>query len=210
MPSKHDLRLDWASHDAALHACRKWHYTRSLPSGKLVKIGVWEREVYRGCVLFSRGANKSIGSPYRLTQTEVCELTRVALRSHAAPVSRIISVALRMLRRSNTGLRLVVSYADAAQGHHGGIYQAGGWIYTGLTDPGAVFTVHGKDMHPRSVGARGWGQSAAWLRDHVDPNASRRITPPKHRYLFPLDDEIRARIQPLARPYPKREKQAMT
>ena len=31
----------------------------------------------------------------------------------------------------------------------------------------------------------------------------------KHRYLMPLDDEMRKRILPLAKPYPKRAKQAM-
>jgi hypothetical protein len=34
--------------------------------------------------------------------------------------------------------------------------------------------------------------------------------PGKHRYLMPLDDDMRARILPLAKPYPKRAKQAMT
>lgn len=32
----------------------------------------------------------------------------------------------------------------------------------------------------------------------------KRLTPGKHRYLMPLDDEMRAKIAPLARPYPKR------
>ena len=29
--------------------------------------------------------------------------------------------------------------------------------------------------------------------------------PPKHRYLMPLDDAMRAQIEPLRKPYPKRE-----
>ena len=32
--------------------------------------------------------------------------------------------------------------------------------------------------------------------------------PGKHRYLMPLDPEMRAKILPLAQPYPKRPKQA--
>jgi hypothetical protein len=31
----------------------------------------------------------------------------------------------------------------------------------------------------------------------------------KHRYLMPLDEDMRQRIMPLAKPYPKRVKQAM-
>ena len=34
--------------------------------------------------------------------------------------------------------------------------------------------------------------------------------PGKYRYLMPLDKEMSAKIAPLAKPYPKRVKQAMT
>jgi hypothetical protein len=125
------LRLDWASHDAARWACEKWHYAGVLPTGKLVKVGVWEDDSFRGVVLFSRGASPHLGRQYDLDHTQLCELTRIALREHDAPVSRIVSVALRFLRRSNPGLRLVVSFADPSQDHVGGIYQAGNWVFTG-------------------------------------------------------------------------------
>jgi hypothetical protein len=35
------------------------------------------------------------------------------------------------------------------------------------------------------------------------------ITKGKHKYLMPLDKEMSAKIAPLAKPYPKRVKQAM-
>ena len=44
----------------------------------------------------------------------------------------------------------------------------------------------------------------------IDKNAKLIKVPGKHRYLMPLDDEMRAKIAPLAKPYPKRPKQAMT
>jgi len=40
---------------------------------------------------------------------------------------------LRKLKKHAKGLKLVVSYADFNQGHHGGIYQATNWIYVGGT-----------------------------------------------------------------------------
>jgi hypothetical protein len=48
------------------------------------------------------------------------------------------------------------------------------------------------------------------LRANVDPNAERIVAGFKHRYLMPLDNEMRAKIEPLRKPYPKRVKQAMT
>lgn len=44
----------------------------------------------------------------------------------------------------------------------------------------------------------------------MDPNAEAVMVPGKYRYLMPLDAEMRKQIAPLAKPYPKRVKQAMT
>jgi len=196
--SKSDLRVDWATHAAAKYACEHWHYSGCMPAGKLVKVGAWENGKFIGVVLFGRGANNNLGKPYGLEQTEICELVRIALTAHEAPVSKIAATAIRFLRKQSPGLRLIVSYADPEQGHHGGIYQAGNWIYSGTSKPQQEVIVNGKIMHKRSANAlfgtiKGLEKSKLlW----------------KHRYLMPLDPEMRAKILPLAQPYPKRPKQA--
>ena len=53
---KADLRIDWASHDAAKFACENWHYSGVIPKSKLAKFGVWERDVFVGVVVFGVGA----------------------------------------------------------------------------------------------------------------------------------------------------------
>src|SRR2546422_940116 len=70
------LRLDYCSHEAARYAVMHWHYSRSVPAGKLVKIGVWETGEFIGCLIFSYGANRNLAKSVGLTQMEVCELTR--------------------------------------------------------------------------------------------------------------------------------------
>jgi hypothetical protein len=204
MPFTVDLRLAWCSHEAAQFACSAFHYSRTLPTGKLVKVGVWEDRRFVGCLLFSRGNSPNIGSPYRLEQREVCELTRVALAPHRSATSRIIAIALRLLRRQSPGLRLIVSFADPRHGHHGGIYQAGGWLYVGLTGRECVIRLHGRLIHPRSVSSRWGSRRIAWLRQNVDATAERVVTEAKHKYLFPLDADLRAQLLPLVRPYPKK------
>ena len=116
MSSKPVLRIDWATHEAARYACEKWHYSGCVPAGEIVKIGAWEADAYIGCVLFSRGANNNLGSPYEMPQTAICELTRIALRAHANPVSRIMAVAVRFLLRNSPGLRLIVSTQTRCRG----------------------------------------------------------------------------------------------
>ena len=200
MSSRPELRLDWCSHEAAKYACEKWHYSRRLPMPPIVHVGIWENKEFVGCVLFSRGANYQLASPYGLKMMEVAELVRVAMRKHSTPVSRIIAIAMKFLRKNSPGIRLIVSFADPTEGHHGGIYQAGGWLYAGTTAPGRQYWQDGRWKHSREVEYGGFGQGGSKKRDGL----TKRTTPGKRRYLMPLDDEMRRRIEPLRKPYPKR------
>jgi len=149
------LRLDWCSHQAATYAVEHWHYSRSMPAGKLARIGVWEDDRFVGCVLFGRGAASRIASPFGIDQTEVCELVRVSLTAHRAAVSRILAISVRTLKNAQPGLRLIVSFADSEQGHHGGIYQAHGWLYLGGKRDRA-YRLHGKLVHPKTALPQSW------------------------------------------------------
>jgi len=211
------LRLDWCSHEAAKYACERWHYSGTTPNQKLVKIGAWELDKFVGVVLYGSSANNNLGKPYGLTQVQTCELVRVALTTHKTPVSRIVAVSLKMLKRYSAKLRLVVSYADPEQSHHGGIYQAGNWIYAGLTEPADEYIVNGVRMHGRALrstrSTHRFGRIPAanvmqWAAKVLDPNIRSIAGSSKHRYLYPLDKEMRKRIQPLAMPYPKRASEA--
>lgn len=198
------LRLDWCTHEAAKYAVERWHYSRQIPSGKLVKIGVWENGSFIGCIIFGRGANNHIGVPFKLTAQEVCELVRVALSAHKEPVSRIVSIAIRFLTRQSPGIRLLISYADPDQGHHGGIYQALGWTYIGRSTPQSEIIIDGVETHKRSASAK-FGTASVRLLCQRGIKVTRGPVRWKHTYLLPLDDEIRARVIPLAKPYPKRD-----
>lgn len=199
-----NLKLDWCSHEAALFAAKHWHYSGCLPAGRLIKVGVWEYGTFIGCVLFSRGATPQIGRPYNLKQTEICELTRIALKHHDTPVSRIGSIALRFLKKNSPGLRLVVSYADPEQDHHGGIYQAMNWIYEGAMAPRGLIKLLGRLRHSRSINSKYGSSDIEWLRKNVDPKATLIKTKPKHKYLMPLDADMRRRLAGRAKPYPKK------
>ena len=194
------LKLDWCSAEAAGVACKRWHYSRTRPTGKNNHIGVWEDGKFIGCVIFGSGASPGLGKPYGLEVFGVCELVRVALANHASPVSRIVSIALRMMKNHNPGLRLVVSFADPFQGHAGIIYQAMGWIYSGQSSPSKMIKLpDGSMAHERRFSGQGWNAP------QPIPVGSKIIkTLGKHRYLMPLDAEMRAKIENLRKPYPKR------
>lgn len=206
---KADLRIDWATHAAAKYACENWHYSKSVPVPPLVKVGAWEDGKFIGVVIFSRGASSNLMKPYGLGQDEGCELTRISMTSHKTPVSRVVRLAMQFLKRNSPELRLIVSFADPQYGHHGGIYQAGNWIYVGDTAKGKEYWRDGKRLHSRQVSEKGWNIQQGVKRKTVKPSECKIVdTNGKHRYLMPLDADMKARIMPLAKPYPKRVKQA--
>ena len=190
--NKPNLKIDWCSREAAQFACKNWHYSRSLPSCKLVTIGVWEDSRFIGTVIFSRGASPYLLTQYNLKMTEGCELTRVALDKHIHPVSRIIKIALKKLQELSPGLRLVVSFADPEQDHVGGIYQAGNWIYAGTSSPTIEYFINGRWQHVRN---------SYYKKTDKTPIRERRG---KLSYLMPLDKDMRRQVEKLRKPYPKR------
>jgi hypothetical protein len=198
------LKIDWATHEAAKYAVENWHYSESMPAGKLVKVGAWENGKFIGVILFGRGAGANIGKPYSLTQTGICELVRIALTKHVTPVSKITAIALRFLKANSPGLRLIISYADPLQGHHGGIYQAGNWLYRGKSNPQPDLIINGKSYHKKSANAKFGTASPEKISVKYNVKAKYSEKKWKHAYLMPLDNDMRKKIIPLAKPYPKR------
>ena len=198
------LKIDWASHDAAAYACKNWHYSGCMPAGKTIKVGAWEDGRFIGVVIFSRGATPELAKPYKLQQKDVCELTRIALAKHKAPVSRIVSIAIRFLKKKSPGTKLIISFADPAQGHYGGIYQAGNWIYSGTSHQDTELIVGGRQMHRRSANSK-WGTCVPGRIEKITGLPCRYVDiPGKHRYLYPLDDAVKLSVKAMAKPYPKR------
>lgn len=194
-----ELKVDYCSREAAEFAVQRWHYSKCLPAGSLVTIGVWEDGKYIGCAIFSRGSNNHIHCPYDLKINEVAELTRVALNNHKTFVTKILKEAMARLKAMCPDLKLLVSYADANQSHLGIIYQAGNWLYTGLGKSTKQFYFKGKWRHQRTASAL-----KLKSKEIYDKLETRKILN-KYRYIMPLDKATRKKVLPLSKPYPKND-----
>lgn len=171
-----------------------------MPVGKVVKYGVWEEDKFIGAICYAWGASPKLGKRYDLEMTQCVELVRVALRSHQAPVSQIVSYSLRLLKKDNPNLRLIVSFADPYRNHAGTIYQAGNWIYTGTSNAISHWIMpDGTVLHSRAYNGRQFGSGA---RATLPTEAKKILMPPKHRYIYPLDKQMRRRVESLGLPYP--------
>ena len=143
------------------------------------------------------------------------EVRRVAVHPDAPAntASRCVRLVLREITAQ--GIEWVYSYADTGQNHHGGIYQALGAVYVGMSPAVYGWLLNGEPIHPRSVVAR-YGTNArhttpalaAERGEHLEYVAD--MNTPKHTYILPtarsraVRASIREHLARYAQPYPKR------
>jgi hypothetical protein len=205
---KPELRLNFCSHEAAAFACRRWHYSAKIPVGKLVKVGVWEGGRFIGAIVFGDGLLGPRSHVYGgVDKFQIAEIVRIALREHQHEVSRMIRIAVKLLRKRCPGIELVVAFADKGEGHHGGIYQASGFVYTGESEPGRMFRhlATGRILHNRAVSANGRRSHFGKMRKvprHDECEIIARSK--KHRYLLPLTPDMQKLAEKMRKSYPKR------
>ena len=105
-------------------------------------------------------------------------------------LSFFVSQSLRQLPKPN----VVVSYADTSLGHHGYIYQACNFIYTGLSFKKRDYTVEGfEHLHNSSlidmVGRDNRGDKVGKLKEMFGDKLYLKERPRKHRYFYFVGDK---------------------
>lgn len=113
----------------------KYHYFGDKDFLSSFSFGaIYEGEVF-GAVTFGIPNAKNIKGLYSSDEQKgVLEITRMAFKPESPrnSCSRIISKAIKIIKKRYP-LRLVITYADTAQGHDGTVYRASNFTYHGLT-----------------------------------------------------------------------------
>lgn len=156
------LLLKRATPEQVKYACLKFHYARSVPSCA-VAYSVYDNEEWCGVVVFGAGANNNIPKSFGKKSGEVLELCRVALNGkHTCPTSKVISVALRLVRKDCPLVKIIVSYADFTnQNHEGIIYKASNWLRLADSKAKRVRLADGTLVHVRSLESK-YGHVEHW------------------------------------------------
>lgn len=197
------IRLTLANSKAVEYACMKFHYAKRVPLTNLA-YNVYENNIWCGVIVYGFGANLHMASNFKKWNGQVLELVRVALNGKQTTTSQCVALSLKLLKKYAPCVDLIVSYADMNENHKGTIYQATNWIYSGLVNKNVKgnFIIHGKSMHPRSVGSKNWKVSLPWIIENVDKFATQEISLGKHKYLFPLNDKTKEQVKKLSKSYP--------
>ena len=112
---------------------------------------------------------------------------------YSGTLSQFLAATLKELQRYHPEINLVVAYADPEAGHHGGIYRASNWIYTGHASQGGpqAMIINGERVHARTVNHR-YGHAD---RRRLEAELGVTVTPikrvPKHTYYYPLTKSAR-------------------
>jgi len=111
---------------------KKHHYSNRAAGSPVVSVTEHEP----GGLFGTRGdavAACIFSSPPTRWSYPILELSRlVRTPEYVGTLSRLVAFATREALKV---VPVVVSFADATQGHHGGIYQASGWSYHGQREP---------------------------------------------------------------------------
>lgn len=147
--SPHQLKLSLIEKKEAALSYLKWHYFGSKGFLASHNFGVFFEGELVGSISYGIPNARNIKGFFdSKSQSQWLELTRLAL-SPVCPKnseSRVIAISLKLLQKMRPSLLGVITYADTAQGHTGGIYRASNFKYHGLTAQKSDLFVNGKPV----------------------------------------------------------------
>jgi hypothetical protein len=202
----YNLRIEPISATIAKDLVKRNHYLHSFPGGTMLCLGVFAEGRLMGSLTLGAGPFQAHSLVKGAERQDCVTLTRLWL-SDTLPFnseSKVLGMLSRALRQ-NTGLKFIFAYADPAAGHVGIIYQAAGWLYTGLSSAIPLYDIgDGIARHSRSVGHLFGSHSVGYFARHgikvnLIPQAG------KHRYVKFLCPGWNSRLLVPVLPFPRKE-----
>jgi hypothetical protein len=184
------------------------HYAKRVPPVSFAFGLYYDSNLVAVCT-FGKPASNTLceGVCGKQNASFVYELNRLcAVRSEKNWLSFFVAQCLRLLPEM-----IVVSFADTSQHHHGYIYQATNWIYTGLSAKRTDWKVKGKEhLHSFTIGDefRGCPNRVEKLKKTYGQNFYLQERPRKHRYIYFVGSKTKRKhwmrdLQYEIQPYPK-------
>lgn len=198
----------------ALRWVAKYHYLGTMPA-HAIPYG-WFAPDMKALVVFGQPSNAhGVAKKYGLEEFPGnIEIIRVAVHPDAPrnSASQCVAEACDVFQ-AEKGLAWVFSYADTGQGHHGGIYQALGAVYVGISESLPGWLLNGEPIHPRTVvskfGTQGKDAPRLAKLAGYELVKVQDLNSAKHTYILPIGSpstrrKVRATLRPYVLPYPKR------
>ena len=169
------------------YICKDWllnkHYAKRIPPIEYA-FGLFEGSLLQGVITYGTPVSNSLRELF-LPNYKLIELNRLVVNEglEKNSLSFFVSESLIMIPRPYA----IVSYADTSHNHHGYIYQATNWLYTGLSAEFKDYMVKGMEhLHGASIFdlSRGKENRVEWLKQKFGDNLYMKDRPRKHRYFY--------------------------
>jgi hypothetical protein len=188
--------------------CLKKHYAKRIPPIEY-SFGLFNSEnILQGVVTFGTPVSSPLRNLWN-NEYKLMELNRLIINEGLEKniLSFFVSNSLKFMPQP----LVIVSYADTSHNHHGYIYQATNFIYTGLSAKFNDYYIKGKEhLHNGTIMdmSRGQENRVQWLRDKFGDDLITIERPRKHRYfMFLGNKKDRAKMLQMLpykiEPYPK-------
>lgn len=169
------------------YECKDWivkkHYAKRLPPIEYA-YGLFNIEnILIGVVTYGTPVSHTLRSLFN--GYKLIELNRLVVSENLDKncLSYFVSQSIKLLPKP----LVIVSYADTSMNHHGYIYQATNWHYTGLSIPFKDYYVKGKEhLHNGTIMdmSRGKENRVDWLRETFGDDLIMIERAQKHRYFY--------------------------
>jgi len=204
------IKDDFNVHSIPTKQAKPWilkkHYAGRVPSVSYA-FGLHRGKELVGVCTFGKPASNALckGICGKKYADKVIELNRLITEDDLPKnsTSYFVSQSLKKITKP----KIIVSYADRSQGHHGYIYQATNWIYTGLSDKHIKWEIKGKEnKHCRHIFDEYGGVEKA--KEKLGNKIIKKERPRKHRYVYFLGNKkwkkmMKKKLKYKQKPYPK-------
>jgi hypothetical protein len=196
------------------YLCKEWllykHYARRMPPIEY-SFGLFDLNgTMQGIVTYGTPVSSTLRNLWQ-NKYKLIELNRLCVNEGLEKnvLSYFVGISLKMLPKPF----VIASYADTSKNHHGYIYQATNWIYTGLSIKFKDVAVKGlENQHHSTIEdlVRGKENRMEALRQMFGDRLYYVERPQKHRYFYFLGNkkEVKDMFKMLPyelQPYPKGE-----
>ena len=173
----------------------KWHYSHSTNGVQQTQcFALFNGEKLIGAMMYALPSMKSTAAKYNPDNPLRCwELRRLCCIDDTPTntESYFIGQTMRWLKK-NTKYRVIVSFADTAQGHEGTIYKATNFKHKGMTAGAKALFVDGERLHQRMLTKKcpKGDEIRRRIKSGDDESIWTEQLPPKHIYVYYLNKKL--------------------
>jgi hypothetical protein len=180
------------SHKDVVDFVSKHHYAKGCANTSVARFGLFyqgDRKTIHGVSMWMPpivGAGKKVCDNHRV----VLGLSRFCLHDDRPDNSGsfLLSRSVQLLDKERW--KVMLTYADSAKGHTGGLYRASNWFFHGKTNPARIYT----DPNTGVMVSKKAGPINRSHKEMIDLGYEASWSDGKYRFIMPSSRRVRGKV----------------